>query len=292
MLDSCPCHPSFRVIVPIFWLASVLFWQSAFFFGCRPRFSTVEARRCTRLPRCTPLRDITGVGFDENLYRAYVNGVIEEGLWNYPDIVDRYIEVQKTLAGSILPPMRFLYIFFAYAWHQVFGTEALAALRDVASFFSILSLLLATAFAWRLKGPACAFGVAAMVAFAPTQLHMSQHALVDGFFAFWALFTLWMLWESLREPRKWRWLLPYLLGLSLMVITKENAAFVYFAILVLIAANHWLKWGTVTRELLACTFIGPLLGFVILVFLAGAWRRCALPTSSRSARIISSPTRS
>ena len=54
-----------------------------------------------------------------------------------------------------------------------------------------------------------------------------------------------------------------------MVITKENAAFVYFAILVLIAANHWLKWGTVTRELLACTFIGPLLGFVILVFLAG-----------------------
>ena len=108
-----------------------------------------------------------------------------------------------------------------------------------------------------------------MVAFAPTQLHMSQHALVDGFFAFWALFTLWMLWEALREPHNWRWLFPYLFGLSLMVITKENAAFVYFAILVLIAANHWLKWGTVTRELLACTLIGPLLGFVILVFLAG-----------------------
>jgi hypothetical protein len=29
------------------------------------------------------------------------------------------------------------------------------------------------------------------------------------------------------------------------------------------------QWGQVTRELLACTFIGPLLGFVILVFLAG-----------------------
>ena len=92
----------------------------------------------------------TGVGFDENLYRTYVNGVFEEGLWNYSDIVDRYIEVQKTLAGSILPPMRFLYNFFAFVWHQVFGTEALAALRDVASLFSILSLLLATAFAWRL----------------------------------------------------------------------------------------------------------------------------------------------
>ena len=125
--------------------------------------------------------------------------MIEEGLWNYPDIVDRYIEVQKTLAGSILPPMRFLYIFFAYAWHQVFGTEALAALRNVASFFSILSLLLSTVFAWRLKGPACALGVAALVAFAPTQLHMSQHALVDGFFTFWALVYLWMLWENLRD---------------------------------------------------------------------------------------------
>ena len=62
-----------------------------------------------------PIPGFTGVGFDENLYRTYVNGVIEEGLRNYPDIVDRYIEVQKGLAGSILPPMRFLYIFFAYA---------------------------------------------------------------------------------------------------------------------------------------------------------------------------------
>jgi hypothetical protein len=98
---------------------------------------------------------------------------------------------------------------------------------------------------------------------------MSQHALVDGFFAFWALFALWMLWENLRTPRDWRWLVPYLFALTLMVITKENAAFVGFAIVVLIGANHWLKWGTVTRELLACTVIGPLLGFVILVFLAG-----------------------
>ena len=216
-----------------------------------------------------PTPGFTGVGFDENLYRSYVNGVIRGGLWNYPDIVDRYIEVQKTLTGSILPPMRFLYIFSAYAWHQIFGTEAITALRDVASFFSILSLLLATAFAWRLKGPSCALGVTALVAFAPTQVHMSQHALVDGFFAFWALFTLWMLWENLREPGNWCWLFPYLFGLSLMVITKENAAFVYWAIIVLIVANHWLKWGTVTRELLACTVIGPLLGFVILVFLAG-----------------------
>jgi 4-amino-4-deoxy-L-arabinose transferase-like glycosyltransferase len=209
------------------------------------------------------------IGFDEGLYRGYVNAVIDGGLTNYSDIVDQYIVVQKGLPGSILPPMRFLYILSAYAWHQIFGTEALVALHNVASFFGILSLLLATAFAWRLKGPVCALGVAALVAFAPTQLHMSQHALVDGFFAFWALFTLWMLWENLHAPRAWQWLLPYLFGLTFMVVTKENAAFVCFAILILLAANRWLRWGVVTKELLACTLIGPLLGFVVLVFLAG-----------------------
>ncbi len=210
-----------------------------------------------------------GTGFDENLYRGYVNGVIREGLTEYPAIVDHYIEVQKTLTGSILPPMRFLYIFSAYAWHQLFGTEALAALHYVASLFSMLVLLLATTFAWRLKGPAAGLAVAALMSFAPMQLHMSQHALVDGFFAFWALFCLWLLWENLHAPRDWRWLVPYTLGLTLMVLTKENAAFAFFALLVLIGANRWLRWGTVTRELLACTVIGPLLGFVLLVFLAG-----------------------
>lgn len=216
-----------------------------------------------------PNPGFTGVGFDESLYRGYVNSVIRGGLGDYPGIVDHYIEVQKTLVGSILPPMRFLYIFSAYAWHQLFGTEALAALHNVASLFSILALLLSAAFAWRLKGPGAALGVGALVAFAPTQIHMSQHALVDGFFAFWALFTVWTFWESLRAPRDWRWLLPYLFGLALMVITKENAAFVFIAIVVLMIANRWLQWGAVTRELLACTFIGPLLGVVILLFLAG-----------------------
>lgn len=211
----------------------------------------------------------TSAGFDESLYRGYVNSVIRGGLRNYPAIVGHYVELQKTLVGSILPPMRFLYIFAAYLWHQVFRTEALAALHDVASLFSILSLLLATAFAGRLKGPACALGVAALVAFAPTQIHMSQNALVDGFFAFWALFTLWTLWESLQAPRSWRWLLPYSLGLGLMVLTKENAAFVFFAILVLLGANRWLKWGVITPRLLAATVIGPMSGVLILLWLAG-----------------------
>jgi 4-amino-4-deoxy-L-arabinose transferase-like glycosyltransferase len=216
-----------------------------------------------------PAAKFSQVGFDEGLYRKYVSELIIAGLSSYPDIVDRYIEVQKTLPGSILPPLRFLYIFAAYLWHEVFGTEALASLYAVASFFSVLTLLLSTAFAWRLKGPACALGIAALMSVAPTQLHMSQHALVDGFFTFWALLCLWMLWENLRAPRRWLFLSVYSLGLCLMVLTKENAFFVFIALVAIIVLNRWLQFGTVTRELLLCTVAGPLLGFVVLVFLAG-----------------------
>lgn len=224
------------------------------------------------LPQLGPLHTtpkFDNIGFDENLYRRYVDGLIKGGLSAYPEIVDQYIEVQKKLPGSILPPVRFLYIFSAYLWHQIFGTEALSSLYAVASLFSILTLLLSTIFTWRLKGPAWALGVAALMSVAPTQIHMSQHALVDGFFTFWALFCLWMFWENLRAPRHWPFLIAYALGLCALVLTKENAFFVFVALVVIIAVNRWLQFGVVTRELLLCSIAGPLLGFVVLVFLAG-----------------------
>src|SRR5438067_5029793 len=124
------------------------------------------------------------IGFDEGLYREYVNAFSQGGLGSYPDIVEGYIDVQKKLPGSILPPLRFLYIFTAYLWHSISGSEALAALHQVASFFSILTLALVTFFVWRVRGPTWAIAIAALMAIAPTQLHMSQHALVDGFFTF------------------------------------------------------------------------------------------------------------
>jgi len=216
-----------------------------------------------------PAAGFTGVGFDEALYRKYVNSLTRVGLSEYPAIVDRYVEVQRDLTGSILPPVRFLYILAAYLWHCLFGSEALAALHNVASVFSILTLLLACVFAWRLKGRPWALGVAALMAFAPTQIHMSQHALVDGFFTFWALLTVWLLWENLRARRQPVLLILYTLSLALMVMTKENSFFVFVALLALIVANRWLGFGSVTKEILVCTFVGPLFGVVALVFLAG-----------------------
>ena len=216
-----------------------------------------------------PQAGFTDVGFDEHLYRGYVDGLVHTGLASYFTVVDHYIEVQKPLTGSILPPVRFLYIFAAYLWHLTFGTEALGALHGVASLFSILTLLLSGIFAWRLGGRAAGLGVLALMSSAPTQIHMSQHALVDGFFTFWAVLCLWLLWENLRAPRRASWLIAYSLGLMLLVLTKENSLFVVFALVVLMIANHWLKFGSVTRELLTATVLGPLLGIAALVLLAG-----------------------
>jgi 4-amino-4-deoxy-L-arabinose transferase-like glycosyltransferase len=211
----------------------------------------------------------TKIGFDEGLYREYVNALSNGGLSSYPDIVEGYIDVQKKLPGSILPPLRFLYIFTAYLWHSLFGSEALEALYQVAAFFSVLTLVLATTFVWRVRGPTWAIAIAALMAVAPTQLHMSQHALVDGFFTFWALLVLWLFWENLQAPRDWRWLVGYITALALLVLTKENSFFVWFALVILLVTNRWLQFGTVRRELVIATVLGPLLGVVALVFLAG-----------------------
>ena len=111
--------------------------------------------------------------------------------------------------------------------------------------------------------------VGALMAFAPTQIHMSQHALIDGVFAFWATMSLGLLWENLQRPNRWPWLAAYAGSLAVMVLTKENAMFAYIAILVLIAAHHWLRFGRLTSSLCLMTVLGPLLGVVILVALCG-----------------------
>jgi len=209
------------------------------------------------------------VGFDEGLYAEYVTKLDKLGLSAYPLIVQDYLERQERLQRSILSPLRFLYIFCGYIWHRCFAVDPLTALKSVASFFSILTLLLSMNFVRRVRNASWAVGVGALMAVAPTQLHMSQHALVDGFFTFWALLCLWLLWENLQNPKSWQWLVAYVVALALLVVTKENSFFVWLAIVVLLIANRWLQFGNVSRELIIGTVLGPLIGAVVLILLAG-----------------------
>jgi hypothetical protein len=220
--------------------------------------------------RIYPSAGFTGIGYDEQLYREYVNTLSASGLTSYPDLAESYVERQQQLPAAILPPSRFLYIFTGYLWHQATGEEALVALHRVSCLFSILLFLAAGAFAWRMGGARIGLAVLALMACAPMQLHMSQHALIDGFFAFWATLSLCFLWENLRQPNNARWLILYTAALALMVLTKENALFAYVGLLALIGVNRWLRFGTVTRPLLLLTLAGPLLGLVILIALCGS----------------------
>jgi 4-amino-4-deoxy-L-arabinose transferase-like glycosyltransferase len=219
--------------------------------------------------RAYPSASFHTIGFDEGLYRNYVNELIHAGMTSYPDIAEHYVEKQRQMPSAILPPTRFLYIFAAYLWQAVTGTDALTALHHTSTLFSILLLVAAGLFAWRLGGPHLGLAVLALMSCAPTQIHMAQHALIDGFFAFWATLCLWFLWENLRRPNDWRWLTAYTIALALMVLTKENAAFAYFGLLVLLVLNRWLRFGQITSRLLLLSLVGPLAGFVILVWLCG-----------------------
>ncbi len=98
-------------------------------------------------------------GYDERLYEAYAKAIGTNGLTSYPDIVRAYIEKQKTLPGSILPPLRFLYIFLAYLYHALFSTPERTALHYLSSIFSMLTLLLSAVFASRLGRAGYTLGV-------------------------------------------------------------------------------------------------------------------------------------
>jgi 4-amino-4-deoxy-L-arabinose transferase-like glycosyltransferase len=120
-----------------------------------------------------------------------------------------------------------------------------------------------------MAGPGVGLGVMALLAASPLSIHMGRHALVDGFFAFWATLCLWLLWENLKRPNDARWLTALAIALALMVTAKENAFFVYVALAAIVGLNHWAKFGIVTRRLLLVGVLGPLIGVAILVMLAG-----------------------
>lgn len=227
-----------------------------------------------------------GTGFDEALYRTYVNMIDQVGLTGYPDMCEHYLKDQrKPESMAKLPPTRFLYIFCGWVTKRVsFGDAppadfskdgaeehdpALVSLHRVSLVFSILTVGLCGLAAWRMAGSAVGLGVLALVAASPLSIHMGKHALVDGFVAFWATLCLWLLWENLKQPNNARWLIALAVALALMVTAKENSFFVYVALVAIIAINRWAKFGVVTKELLLAGILGPLLGVVVLVILAG-----------------------
>jgi uncharacterized membrane protein YobD (UPF0266 family) len=239
--------------------------------------------------RVIPTSGFPAVGFDASLYRGYVLQLDEQGLAAYPRICKDYVKRQKSAQLALLPPTRFLYIFCGYVWKRaIFGDAppiadikapgalrtdpVLRSLRGVSTATVTLLFLLSGVAAWRMLGRDAVPGVLALFAFAPVQVHMAQNLLIDGFVAFWAMLCLWLLWENFRHPRDWRWLAALALSMALMVLVKENAAFVFAGLGGIVVLNRWAKMGAVTPWLLLVMALGPLLGVLALMELAGGWK--------------------
>lgn len=211
------------------------------------------------------------IGFDEDCYRRYLMMLDANGLTGYPAVARGYLTLQPKLSFAILPPMRVTFLVLAYLFQLSTKASPLASLHCVSCLFTVLALAISAIFAWRLGGPTSALGVAALMSFAPLQIQLAQRAYIDGIFAFWTLLVLWMLWENLRAPRHYRLLVAYAVGLAFLVMTKENAAFVFAGVLGLIVFNRWLRFGEVTVQLLVATLVGPLLGVFGLILAAGGF---------------------
>ena len=227
-----------------------------------------------------------GTGFDEALYRDNVIKLDKVGLAGYPMMCQVYLKDQRNPENiTKLPPTRFVYIYAGWLWKRLeFGdappfspkTEhfaqmdpAIVSLHRVACLFSCLGLIVSGVAAWRILGLRAMPAVLALLAVSPLQIHLAQHALIDGVFTFWAVLNLWLLWENLQRPNDRRFLAAFALSLACMVATKENSFFVYLALSGLIVANRWAKFGKVTGELLITGVAGPALGVAALVLLAG-----------------------
>ncbi len=227
---------------------------------------------------------------------VWTKDVERTGAAAMPDLTDFFLETQESKETECeLPPTRFLYIYTSWLWKCVqFGNEppmpvgqlnavsgddrsqdadhrdpALASLHRVACLFVTLLMIAGGLFASRVFGRGAGLGVLALMAFDPMQIHFSQHALIDGFFTFWAVMALWTTWECLRAPNDKRWLIAHGAILALMVLTKENAFFVYCALAAVVIANRWAKWGTVSPRFLAVSVIAPGVGVLLLMMLAG-----------------------
>jgi len=196
------------------------------------------------------------------------------GASQYPALVADYIRTQRHSDIVVLPPTRCIFILAGWLWDAVFHMGSRLSLRGVSALFSCLNFLLAGWFAYRLGGVRQALAASAMMAVAPVELMLAHRELVDGVFAFWALLTIWLLWENLQRPPRLGWLAAYAGSIAILVLTKENSFFVAIAlggIICTAAAFPPLNLGKPNRWTVAATGVGGMLGVLVLASLASGF---------------------
>jgi hypothetical protein len=235
--------------------------------------------------RVYPSAGFSGLGVDEHGYMVFLKQIQRAGLINYDAVVRVFVEKQYHRPDAVVPATRIGFLAPAYLCGKLFHLSDFDALRDTACGASILTLILCAWLGHRLGGISAMITLTVLVATAPLQIYLSQRALIDGYFAFWAVTCVWLAWENLRRPRHWGWLSAYAFSLAMLVLTKENGAFVVFALLGVLLLNPWLGLGKVTPHLLIATVAGAAIAVLFLAVLIGGlaeWARFYLMFEAKS----------
>jgi 4-amino-4-deoxy-L-arabinose transferase-like glycosyltransferase len=225
-------------------------------FGCWLRLPAAEDRALS--------------GFDESIYERYTHGLNKVGIIGIDALIQEYVDTQPQARQAFLPPTRVLFLALTSTVSRTCGLPPREAVRAVSTFAACLALVITAIFVWRAVGPEWSAAVTALMSCAPTQIHMAHRALIDGFFGLLALIAIWALWECLRKPRHPGWLALYGAAIAAMVLTKENAFFVYVAICGILLVNHFFPMGERGLPLYAVTVIAPVVGALLLVSAAGS----------------------
>ena len=219
--------------------------------------------------RVYPSAGFSQVGYDEHGYMVFLQQIERAGVLNYDAVVQLFVENQYQRPDAVVPATRIGFLLPAHLCREVLHCGPFEALRTVSCVAGILLLGLCALFAFRVGGVIPMLGMTALIATAPLQIYLSQRALIDSYFAFWAVAALWLAWENLQRPRHWGWLSAYGLALAVLVLTKENAAFVVLALIGVLFLNCFLRLGTVTPQLLIATVLGPTLAVLFLSWMVG-----------------------
>jgi hypothetical protein len=209
------------------------------------------------------------VGKDERFYSTYVAMAQKVGIWNFRDVVQAYLQSQAKRSDAIVPATRIGFLVPATIVAEITRLDPLVALRCISLTSSILLLLTAAVIGSRLGGSERMLSLTALMAVAPLQIHLAHLSLIDGYFGFWAILCAWFLWENLRAQRQQGWLVAYGFSLFMLVLTKENAAFVFLALVTVSVVFAFCKLGQVSLHLILVSVIAPTLAALLLAWLVG-----------------------
>ena len=219
--------------------------------------------------RVWPSAGVKGVGIDERDYAAYVGKGVKYGLSNYGRVVDEFITSQVEQTKAVVPATRIGLIWPATFLARIGNLDPLRALRLMSHLSTILLLIATAIFGYRFGSTRQMLVVTTLMAVAPLQIALAQRALGDAYFAFLSVLCAWFFLESLQAPQSIGWLVAYGFAFTLLVLTKENAAFVCIALMGTWFCFFAADVGRRSFALPLVTFIAGALAVIILASLLG-----------------------